>query len=129
MSARRRRTWNRRVDRAGLSALWILALAPGASVAAQRIPQFDVAASCRATAQRAMPVGNVDACLETERRAREQLAREWPSFAPADKSHCVELAHLGGEPTYTELVTCLEIARDARTAGRDRDGTNGQAPR
>jgi hypothetical protein len=129
MSASRRRTGNRRVYRAGLSAVWILALAPTASVAAQRIPQFDVTPSCRAAAQRALPVGNVDACLETEHRAREQLAREWPSFALADKSHCLELTQMGGEPTYTELITCLEIARDARAAGRDADRINGQAPR
>jgi hypothetical protein len=119
----------RRIHRAGLSVVWVLAFTPTVPAATQRIPQFDITASCRAVAQRAIPVGNVDACLATEHRAREQLAREWPSFAPADKSHCLGLAHLGGEPTYTELITCLENARDARTAGRGADDTTGQSPR
>jgi hypothetical protein len=129
MNTARQRTGIRPIHRAGLSVVWALAFAPTVPAAAQRIPQFDMTANCRAVALRAIPVGDVDACLGTEQRAREQLAREWPSFASADKSHCLELARLGGEPTYTELLTCLENARDARTAGRGADGTNGQAPR
>jgi hypothetical protein len=30
------------------------------------------------------------------------------------KSHCVTLAKTGGESSYTELITCLEMARDVR---------------
>jgi hypothetical protein len=30
------------------------------------------------------------------------------------KSHCVALAKTGGESSYTELITCMEMARDVR---------------
>src|SRR5262249_61846329 len=45
---------------------------------------------------------------------REQLKNEWSTFTTADKSHCVTLAKTGGESSYTELITCMEMARDVR---------------
>ena len=52
--------------------------------------------------------------------AKDQLAKEWTQFAAADKSHCLQLSTIGGDPTYTELLTCLELERDARRL-RERD--------
>ena len=67
-----------------------------------------------------------DGTLLVGRAARDRLAREWPSFAQGDKSHCLELSRLG-EPTYTELLTCLELAREARNL-RERDrSTTGES--
>jgi hypothetical protein len=54
------------------------------------------------------------ACVTSERAVRNDLAKSWPSFAAADKGHCVRLANTGGESSYTELITCLEMARDVR---------------
>jgi hypothetical protein len=108
-------------------------MAPAVFAATQDIPSFDVAAHCRRAASRATPVGNAEACLRLEQEAREQLAKQWPTFAAADKTHCLGLSTLGGEPTYTELLSCLELARDARNAGRATDGpstgTSGQGAR
>jgi hypothetical protein len=95
-------------------------------VATGGIPTFDVEAHCRDVASRAAPVGQAEICLRLERAARDRLAREWPSFAQGDKSHCLELSRLG-EPTYTELLTCLELAREARNL-RERDrSTTGES--
>ena len=82
--------------------------------AAEKVPDFNVEASCRDTASRAAPVGTFDACMRKEREAQVQLAGQWAEFTSGDKSHCLGLSSLGGMPTYTELLTCLELARDAR---------------
>jgi hypothetical protein len=52
--------------------------------------------------------------MESEQRVGEQLKKVWASFSAADKQHCVTLAKTGGESSYTELLTCLEMARDVR---------------
>ena len=35
-------------------------------------------------------------------------------FNAADQGLCTRLSKTGGTPTYTELLVCLEMARDAR---------------
>jgi hypothetical protein len=59
---------------------------------------------------------------------RNQLAGEWTEFTSGDKSHCLGLSSLRGMPTYTELLTCLEVARDARNVrdGNEERPTSGQ---
>ena len=53
-------------------------------------------------------------CMESEQAVREQLKQVWSAFSAADKRHCVTLATTGGESSNTELLTCLEMARDVR---------------
>ncbi|MGE5163824.1 MAG: hypothetical protein ACM3IH_07335 [Sphingobacteriales bacterium] len=43
----------------------------------------------------------------TEQRTREELNEKWSTFPAADRINCVK--SLTFSPTYTELVTCLEI--------------------
>jgi hypothetical protein len=81
---------------------------------AQAVPTINVEPHCRTVARNAAPVGDVESCLRVEEEARVQLVAQWDQFAPADKDHCLRLSRLGVEPTYTELLTCLELARDAR---------------
>ena len=54
-------------------------------------------------------------CLDSEKAIRDELAKEWSTFAPADKIACTNESRMGGESSYTELITCLEMARDVRT--------------
>ncbi len=54
-------------------------------------------------------------CLDSEKAMRDELAKEWSSFTPADKVACTNESKMGGESSYTELLTCLEMARDVRT--------------
>ena len=60
-------------------------------------------------------------CLESEQQIREELVKQWSSFLAADKVHCVNEATMGGESSYTELLTCLEMARDVRNLQNDAD--------
>jgi hypothetical protein len=83
-------------------------------VAGPAVPTLDVNASCKAAARRAKPVGDLRSCLRAEHQARRQLERDWASFRDADKTACGKQSTAGGLPTYTELITCLEMVRDAR---------------
>jgi hypothetical protein len=77
-----------------------------------------------------VPLGDPSVCLGQEWSAREQLRREWRSFSRDDKIECVPLATLGGSPTYTELLTCLELSREARDLhGKSAPSTTGSTSR
>lgn len=92
-------------------------------VATDKVPTFDVAPVCRDVAAKAVPVGKIDICLRKENEAHDQLAREWSDFTPGEKSGCLELVTAPGDPTYTSLLACLDLRRDARKvreAGRPR---------
>ena len=83
------------------------------------IQNLDVRRVCRGIAsQSGLEVGlqrtNSEQCVQSEQAVREELKKEWSTFSAADKQHCVSLAKTGGESSYTELLTCLEMARDVR---------------
>jgi hypothetical protein len=84
-------------------------------LAADPVPQFDVTPSCRSAAVGAV-VGQRDshACERDESDARGKLVQQWSQFTPAERSRCVQLVHLGGDPSYVELLTCLEMAAAAK---------------
>jgi pyruvate/2-oxoglutarate dehydrogenase complex dihydrolipoamide acyltransferase (E2) component len=89
---------------------------------ASEIPVLDIRPVCRGiTSQSSDPgVGQggqaqtFQQCVESERAVLEQIKQEWGTFAAEDKRHCVALATTGGESSNTELLTCLEMARDVR---------------
>jgi hypothetical protein len=113
-----------------MSARFEAALVAGlAWLVADSVPNFNVEPFCRAVAMRAAPIGDKDICLEKEREARDQLVQHWSRFAPADKAYCERLATIGGDPTYTELLTCLELRQEARHLREKQEGTTGVLPR
>jgi len=48
---------------------------------------------------------------------RQKLVNEWSTFFPTEKSNCIG-EQMGGMASYTDLVSCLEMARDARQLNR-----------
>jgi hypothetical protein len=87
---------------------------------ADKIPNFDVTAACRALAGEADAIPDdrqtrgVQHCVDDERAAREQLVTQWSHFKPADRAMCLGGSSAGSvDPVYTELITCLEVTRDA----------------
>jgi DNA repair exonuclease SbcCD ATPase subunit len=104
------------------------------------IPNLDVRPVCRGIASQSASnpadVGiktSFEQCIQSEQAVREQLKQAWPTFSAADKQHCVALATTGGESSNTELLTCLEMARDVRAlrsteAASSSTATPGQAP-
>jgi hypothetical protein len=53
-------------------------------------------------------------CIESEKEVRAVLVKQWSKFMPEDRIHCVNESVMGGESSFTELLTCLEMARDVR---------------
>jgi hypothetical protein len=84
------------------------------------IPTLDVRPVCHGIAsQSADPLAarlkaTFEECVKSEQDVRGQMKQAWPTFSAADKNHCVALAKTGGESSYTELLTCLEMSRDVR---------------
>ena len=88
------------------------------------IPTLDVNPVCHGIAmQGELEAGlqqtSFQQCVQSEQETREQIKKEWSTFSAADKSHCVALAKTGGESSYTELITCMEMARDVRKLHED----------
>jgi hypothetical protein len=98
-----------------------MALIMPASLSARSddIPTLDVNPVCHGIAmqgelEEGLQQTSFRQCMQSEQAVREQLKKEWSTFSVADKSHCVALAKTGGESSYTELITCMEMARDVR---------------
>jgi hypothetical protein len=84
------------------------------------VPNLDSARSCRAEAAGSLGFKeDVNSCLKTEQDMRSQLTKTWSEFVAADRNTCVGLSSMGGQATYTELLTCLEMLRDARKLPKD----------
>ena len=82
---------------------------------ADGVPSWDLTASCRAAASVAYsqtPSERLTSCLASEQRTREELTKYWSAYPAEDRIGCVK--SLTFSPTYTELVTCLEMRRDVR---------------
>jgi hypothetical protein len=54
-------------------------------------------------------------CIQSEKEVRDQLVKQWSTFSAADRTSCESEARMGGDSSYTELLTCLEMARDVRS--------------
>ena len=85
--------------------------------AVNHVPDFNINPSCSAIDAADVSRGRTaDVCKMEEQEARGQLEKTWTQFSRADRSHCVQVSTIGGSPSYVELLTCLEITRDARTS-------------
>ena len=67
-------------------------------------------------------------CIDTEQATREEIVKKWSGFAPADKTACENEARMGGESSYTEFLTCLEMARDVRAMRAQQGGAGVDQP-
>jgi hypothetical protein len=97
------------------------------------IPTLDVNPVCRGIAmQGELEAGlqrtNFQECVKSEQAVREQIKKEWSTFTTADKTHCVALAKTGGEASYTELITCMEMSRDVRQLHSEADKSSAAVP-
>jgi hypothetical protein len=53
-------------------------------------------------------------CADDETQARDTLQTEWMQFTSSAKKQCYEEANIDSNPSYVELLTCLEMERDVR---------------
>lgn len=85
----------------------------------EQYPTLDVEPLCRGITQQSdLQEGfrNVtfDECVKAEQEDKDAMIKEWSTFSVAERIHCIAEATMGGESSYTDLITCLEMARDVR---------------
>jgi len=84
---------------------------------ADEVPKLDITATCRAESTQAP--ASTQACMKDEQSAHDQLLQEWANFASSDRVDCSQTTEAGGSSSYVELLTCLQLARDARKLPRN----------
>ncbi len=87
--------------------------------AAQAVPVLNVAPTCRNIPSESAMQRDAAACMKSEDEARATLQKEWGAFRADDHSICTQTATMGGTASYVELLTCLEMRRDARNLPKD----------
>jgi hypothetical protein len=95
------------------------------------VPQLNVEQVCEGIAQQGGVTFHDPAiaqekknCLASEQSIRDELVKQWSNFNAADRLHCVNESVMGGESSYTELLTCLEMARDVRAMRAEEGAAN-----
>jgi len=108
---------------AGAAVLLLIAVWPAQS---QEVPDLNVDPVCHGIAQQsANPTEKGDPdltfaeCVKSEQSMRQKLVGEWSTFSPAEKANCIG-SEMGGMASYTDLVSCLEMARAARRLNQDK---------
>jgi hypothetical protein len=81
---------------------------------ADRVPTLNVEPGCRAAAKIGDSLNSsLQQCMADEKAARDQLEKEWTQFAPALRERCAMLTRSGGDPSYVEVLICMQMGRDA----------------
>jgi len=114
-----------------------------AETAHAQVPTINIQLTCQAAADvmLSLAVGggtapnDVQICLDSENKAREQLIKDWSSYQASDRAGCIQTrVYL---PSYVEWITCFEmnkVVREGRKQGRamkdvtDPDGTVSMPP-
>jgi hypothetical protein len=79
-------------------------------------PTLQVGPSCEAAGRGGVVLGrNKEACLADETDAQNTLKQSWSKYPATDKTICSGMTTSGGPASYVELVSCLEILRDAKS--------------
>jgi hypothetical protein len=101
-----------------------------AVLVADQVPKLNFTPSCRASADGILGVKqDIDSCIQSENAARDELAKQWSSFPAADRASCTHLVTMAGGGTYTELITCLEMKREAAKLPKDTGANVGSVTR
>jgi hypothetical protein len=79
---------------------------------ADEVPEFDIARNCKVETSDAGIEGPAH-CTSDETQAKNKLAKSWSSYSASQKKQCVGESVIGGDKSYVELLTCLEMSQDA----------------
>jgi hypothetical protein len=89
----------------------------------REVPGIDIQKTCQAAAGAMVSLmggttteQDVNACLDSEQKARDQIVKDQATYSSADKKQCMRTGvYL---PSYVEWLTCLEMERDVRKMER-----------
>jgi hypothetical protein len=99
-----------------------LALVAQLTVAfADGVPRYNLAPLCRGIAQQGgmsllpnqSPKKDYRSCIASEMKVRHQLVKLWPTFKASNKANCIGENSAGGLSSYTGLLSCLQMAKEA----------------
>ena len=90
----------------------------------KEVPAIDIQKTCQAAAGVMVSLmggtttdQDINACLDSEQKARDQIIKDLATYASADKVQCMRTdVYL---PSYVEWLTCLEMERDVRKMQRE----------
>ena len=80
------------------------------------VPKFDTVRECRIEGG---PSVDVARCSRDEAAALRQLREAWVQYAGADRKTCTSEATIGDFASYVELLSCLEMSRNAKSTDSD----------
>jgi hypothetical protein len=84
---------------------------------ADNVPKFDIARGCRldsAASSGLTEEQSLKKCISDEQQALQQLQTNWSQFAPSDRATCTTATSSDDTPSYVELLTCLQEAKEVR---------------
>ncbi len=58
-------------------------------------------------------------CQHDENDARSKLEQDWTHYSTAQRAQCAGFASLDRAPSYVELLTCLEMAKQVQELPED----------
>jgi|SRR5215813_11692246 len=104
---------------------------------ADQVPSFNISPTCGGDAKTTASGGRTkgrkeigergsDICIKGEMAARDELAKQWTKFPAGDRARCVQLAKMTTMPSYVQVITCLEMARESGQL--EKSSTTGAAP-
>jgi len=90
----------------------------------REVPSIDIQKTCQAAAGAMVSLmggttteQDVNACLDSEQKARDQIIKDRATYSSADKKQCMRTDNY--LPSYVEWLTCLEMERDVRKMQRE----------
>ncbi|MBV8321262.1 MAG: hypothetical protein JO049_11380, partial [Hyphomicrobiales bacterium] len=99
----------------------------------KEVPTIDIQKTCQVAAGVMVSLmggtttdQDINACLDSEQKARDQLVKDRATYPSADKALCMKTGIY--IPSYVEWLTCLEMERDVRKDMRPQEGSFGQGP-
>ena len=76
-----------------------------------QVPTFDVDRNCSAEASSGANIQQTKAdCQRDEAEAKKQLDQRWSKLSAGVKRQCITESTIGGDQSYVELLTCLEMS-------------------
>jgi hypothetical protein len=96
--------------------------------AADAVPKFNVEQTCRRAGEVSVSLGrSAGDCKRDEEDAHAKLQQDWAQYSPDQRTSCARFSSLGSAPSYVELLTCLEMAKQAKELpAASKMGTTGQ---
>jgi hypothetical protein len=86
-----------------------------------QVPNINIQETCRAAAGVMVSLmggstsqNDVEICVESENKARQQLIKDWSTYQASDRAGCIQTnVYL---PSYIEWLTCFEMNKSVREA-------------